>query len=76
MVLRQGMGLVGIGGAIGAALAAVSAQILSSVLFVGALDVVSFGVAFGVLGVVAALANWIPAQRASRVDPVVALKAE
>jgi putative ABC transport system permease protein len=76
MVLRQGMTMVVIGAVIGAVLAVLGAQALSSVLFVGAFDVVSFAVALGVLTAVAALANWIPAHRASRVDPMVALRGD
>ena len=74
LILRQGMVLVAIGGVIGAGLAALAAQVLSSALFVGAFDFISFAAAFGVLAGVAAVANWIPAQRASRVDPMVALR--
>lgn len=76
MVLRQGMVLVGIGGVIGAILAALSARVLSSVLFVGAFDLISFAGAFGTLGGVALVANWIPAHRASRVNPIITVKAE
>ncbi len=76
LVLRQGMVLVGIGGAIGAVLAGLSGRFLSRVLFVGSFDPVSFLVAFGVLAAVAALANWIPARRASLVHPMVALRGE
>jgi hypothetical protein len=74
MVLRQGMVLVTIGGIVGAVLGGLSARFLSSVLYVGAFDAVSFALAFAVLASVAALANWIPARRASRVDPMVALR--
>ncbi len=76
LVLRQGMILVGIGGLVGMALAVFSARFLSSVLFVGSFDLISFALAFGTLALVAALANWIPAKRASQVDPMVALRAE
>ncbi len=76
MVLRRGMALVLVGTLIGAALAAVSARALSAVLFVGAFDLVSFVSGCGVLAIIAALANWIPAQRASRIPPIVAMKAE
>ena len=74
MVLGEGMLLVAIGGVIGAILAAGMARFLSSVLFVGPFDAVSFAIAFGVLGFVALLANAVPARRAARVDPMVALR--
>ena len=74
MVLGEGMVLVAIGGVIGAAFAAATARVLSSVLFVGPFDVVSFALAFGVLALVALLANAVPARRAARVDPMVALR--
>ena len=74
MVLGEGMVLVAIGGVIGAALAGAAARVLSSALFVGPFDVVSFAIAFGVLAFVALLANAVPARRAARVDPMVALR--
>ncbi len=74
MVLRRGMILVAVGGALGAVLAVAGARLLSGVLFVGVFDPVSFGIAFLVLAAVAAFANWIPARRAARVDPMVALR--
>jgi predicted permease len=74
MVLREGMVLVALGGVIGAAFAAATARLLASVLFVAPFDVVSFAIAFGVLFVVALLANAVPARRAARVDPMVALR--
>ena len=74
MVLGEGMLLVAIGGVIGAAFALALARLLSSVLFVAPFDLVSFAIAFGVLVVVALLANAVPARRAARVDPMVALR--
>jgi putative ABC transport system permease protein len=74
MVLGEGMVLVAIGGVIGGGLAAAAARVLSSVLFVGPFDLVSFGIAFGVLALVALLANAVPARRAAKVDPMVALR--
>lgn len=43
-------------------------------LFVGTFDPLSFGLAFLALAVVAALSNLVPALRASRVDPMLALR--
>ena len=74
MVMREGMVLVLIGGVVGAGLAALASRALSGVLFVGPFDVLGFGMAFTVLLVVAALANAVPAWRASRVDAMVALR--
>jgi len=74
MVLGEGMVLVAIGGVIGIAFAGALARVLSSVLFVGPFDVVSFAIAFAVLAFVALLANVVPARRAARVDPMVALR--
>jgi predicted permease len=76
MVLRRGLVLVAVGGVLGAVLAGTGGRLLSSVLFVGAFDPVSFGVAFLVLTAVAACAYWIPARRAARVDPMVALRGD
>ena len=77
MVLRGAMGVVLIGGAFGLAGAFGFAQLIQAVLFgVGPGDLVTI---IGVplfLGGVAALAAWIPARRASRVNPVQALKYE
>jgi ABC-type antimicrobial peptide transport system permease subunit len=74
MVLGEGMLLVAVGGVIGAGLAAAAARVLSSALFVGPFDTVSFALAFFVLALVALLANALPARRAARVDPMVALR--
>jgi ABC-type antimicrobial peptide transport system permease subunit len=79
MVLGQGLRLTLIGGAAGLALAAAAAAGLSSagILFgISAFDPVSFGVTALILAGVAALATYIPARRASRVDPLSALRAE
>jgi predicted permease len=76
LVLRQGMAMVALGFGIGAVLAGIGARALSNVLFVSHLDVPSFAVALLVLSGAAGLANFIPAHRASRVDPGVALRAE
>lgn len=74
MVMKEGMVLVLIGGAVGAGLAALASRALSSALFVGPFDVLAFGMAFSVLLAVAAFANAVPAWRASRVDAMIALR--
>jgi predicted permease len=76
MVLSKGVALVAIGGLIGAALAALATRALANVLFVGPFDFLSFSLAFAVLAIVAALANGVPALRASRIDPLVAIRHE
>ena len=76
MVMTEGMVLVAIGGVAGALMAAGLARVLSSVLFVGPFDIVSFVMAFGVLAVVSLIANALPARRAARIDPIVALRHE
>jgi predicted permease len=76
MILRQGMAMVAAGFVVGSVLAGFAARVLSSVLFVDPLDLPSFGVTLVLLSGVGALANVVPAYRASRVDPGVALRWE
>jgi len=77
LVLGEGMTLTAIGLAIGGALAFAVGRLLSSQLLgVGAGDPATFATIGALLAVVAALASWIPARRAARVDPVVALRTE
>jgi predicted permease len=75
LILRQGMQLVGVGVAIGIAASLLLGRALSTLLFgVSPLDPVSLGTASLVLILVAFAACYLPARRASRVDPVVALR--
>jgi hypothetical protein len=76
MVLKKGMLLVLVGFLVGGVLAALAAQVLSSVLFVSPFDVPSFGLTLMILGIIAVVANSVPAHRASRVDPAIALRSE
>jgi ABC-type antimicrobial peptide transport system permease subunit len=80
MVIGQGLRLALIGSAFGAVAALVFARLLSSfshLLYgVGASDPVTFVAVSLVLVGVAVLASYIPARRAMRVDPVVALRCE
>ena len=77
LILRQGAALAGLGLAAGVAGALLLTRSLASLLFdVGRLDVATYGaVALLLLGA-ALLASWIPARRATRVDPVDALRVE
>jgi putative ABC transport system permease protein len=77
LVVGQAMTLVGISVLIGLAGAFGATRLLSSMLFgVGASDPITFAAIVVVLSVVAFLAAWLPARRAARVDPVIALRAE
>jgi hypothetical protein len=77
MVVRQGIWLAAIGAAVGLAVSAGLTRIVTSWLYgISPLDPVTFAaVAFGVLAA-AAGASYVPACRASTVDPVEALRAE
>jgi putative ABC transport system permease protein len=77
LVLRDGARLVIPGLVFGLLGAATVMRLLASQLHgVQATDPLSYSVASIVLGVAAALACWVPAKRAARVDPMVALRAE
>ena len=75
--MRESLVLVGIGAAIGIAIVFAVSRFVASLLFgVPKNDAVSIALATAVLGVVAAMAAYVPARRASRVDPMVALRNE
>ena len=77
LVMRQGLTLAVIGAGVGALLAAGAARFLSGALYgVGAADPIAWGSAFAALFAAVLLANYIPARRAMRVDPVTALRIE
>ena len=77
LVVRQGLVLAGIGVAIGVGLAGVGSSLLESLLFgVRGLDPVTFAGAGLLFALVAVSASYLPARRAARVDPVVALRNE
>jgi putative ABC transport system permease protein len=77
LVVRQGLRAVLIGVALGLTAAWMSARVLSSLLFdISPRDVVTFVAAAGVTLVVALAASYLPARRASRLDPTSALRSE
>jgi predicted permease len=77
MVLRQGLVLSATGIGVGLAMAIGVTRLMSALLFgVSPLDPLTFvSVGLGLLGV-ALLASYVPARRAARVDPMVALRSE
>jgi putative ABC transport system permease protein len=77
LVLSQGIEIVVIGIALGIAGAFAATRLLSSFLIgVKPTDVLTFAGMAASLAVVALLACWIPARRATKVDPLVALRHE
>jgi putative ABC transport system permease protein len=77
LVVGQAMGLVAISVVIGLAGAFVATRLLNSLLFgVGAWDPATFGLIVLLVSVVAFVAAWLPARRAARVDPIIALRSE
>ena len=77
MVIGEGVKLVGVAVVAGLLTAAGAARLLQNQLFgVRPTDAVTFIVVTAVLSIVAILACYIPARRASRVDPVVALRSD
>jgi len=76
-VLRQGLVLAAWGLALGAAGSLLVVRLVRSQLFgVSAADPLTFGGVLVLLALVAALASWIPARRATRIDPASALRAD
>ena len=77
MIMGEGSIMLVSGVAIGLLLSIATAKILSGILYgVGPLDPIAFTVAPLVLTIAALIATWLPARRATQVDPVQALRAE
>jgi predicted permease len=77
MVMSESMLLVFVGAAIGLAAALAAGRLVAALLFgVAATDATTMIVAVIVMTAMAALAGYLPARRASRVDPMVALRYE
>jgi len=77
LVIKQGVMLTAGGIVLGLALGAAGAQLLRSLLFgVSALDPIAFGGAAMLFAIVSIAASYLPARRATHVDPMLALRAE
>jgi predicted permease len=77
MFMREGLVVVGIGSAVGLTTAVIAARAMDQLLFqVGVWDPITFIVAPFTLALVAAAASLLPARRATRVDPVRALRSD
>jgi putative ABC transport system permease protein len=77
LVLRECTRPMLLGTAIGIALSAAVSRLLSAMLFgLNPMDAISFAGVSVLLLAVALFASWLPARRATRVDPMVALRYE
>ncbi len=77
LILRQGMLLAAVGSGIGLAIGFGGTRLLKTLLYgVNAADPLTFAAVTLLLTLVTFLACWLPAKRATRVDPMIALRAE
>jgi hypothetical protein len=77
LFLRHGLWLTAVGIALGIGLALVLTRMMSSYLFgVGPMDPLTYAIVSVLLAAIALLATYLPARRAARIDPNVALRAD
>jgi putative ABC transport system permease protein len=77
MVVRQGMALATVGVILGLAAALATTRVMEAFLFnVSATDPWTFGVVSVIIMLVGLLASYLPARKASRIDPLTALRSE
>ena len=77
MVLREGLVLMMVGLIVGLTAGLIAARVLANIFYgVSPIDPISIVVTVILIGAVSLLASWIPARRAAKVDPMVALRSE
>jgi predicted permease len=77
LFLRHGLLITAIGLGIGVAASAGAMRLMGTLLYeVSTIDPVTYVLAIAALGAIAALATWLPARQATRVDPAMALRGE
>jgi putative ABC transport system permease protein len=77
MIVGRGLALTGIGLALGLVAAWLATRALQNLLYgVAATDPLTFASVAALLGIIALIACWAPARRASRVDPITVLREE
>jgi putative ABC transport system permease protein len=77
MVVRQGMGVAAVALALGVAAALALTRLMAGLLYgVSSTDLLTFAAVVALLATVTAVANWLPARRAARVDLSLALRGE
>jgi predicted permease len=77
MILRESLVLLAVGTCLGLPLAIMATKVIKEQLFgMDAIDPISFAAALAVVSLMTVMAGWLPARRASRVDPVTALRCE
>jgi putative ABC transport system permease protein len=77
MVIGEGLTLTAIGAVIGIGGSLLAGKLVTTLLFgVSALDPATIGGVIALLGLVAAMASWLPARRAARVDPLTAMRGD
>ena len=77
LVMRESMILVAIGVAVGLGIAIAASRLVAALLFgLSPIDGLTMLLAIGIMTLISAIAGYIPARRASRVDPLLALRYE
>ncbi|MCZ6837155.1 MAG: FtsX-like permease family protein, partial [Planctomycetota bacterium] len=77
LVMKEGLWLTGVGIIVGLGLTVLVAPVLQGMLLnVNSIDGVLYGLVTGLLVLIATLACFIPARRATKVDPMVSLRCE